>query len=283
LSQHTKQLLKDGFIYALLFLLLMASLLIPLSLITFWLLPLPFFILHVKYGWKSTGFIGILIAYVLDKFVHPFTFFFVLYAFLIGSIMGRSYRQPTAAGTDVLLSGIVISCICSWGVLLLGEFLFNVSDELRQYLGQYTGKQLLDVETFLLFFLFILSVLPPFCTFFAGRYILHKQRYAKKYLPLFRNWRMPKLFFYFYVILMIFEFFTEESPAIAGIEFILSILFLVQGLSFITFLLHLYQKSQLWLIPISVSVFIPLVTVVVVIIGIIDMIYEIREWIRAKK
>ena len=276
-----KHLLRDSLIYALLFLLLLASLLVPLSLVTFWLLPLPFFILYVKYGWKATGIHSAIIAIIL-LFVHPITFVFVLYASIIGSLMGRSYRNPTASGTDVLLSGIVIACIANWMIFIIGGYYFNLIGELRHAWNQFPAKQMLEIESLLPPLLFVLTVLPPFCTFFVGRFILRKQGYAKKYILLFRNWRLPRIFFYFYAILILYQWFAEKSSILFGVILILQILFTIQGLSFIAFLLHVYRKNQLWLIPVSFSVFIPFLSSVVLMIGIIDTSFRLRERMRTK-
>lgn len=283
MSQHMKQLLRDSIIYTLFFLLLMASLLIPLSLITFWLLPLPFLILTVKHDWKATSLSGFISAIIL-VFVHPITLLFVLYAFLIGSLMGKSYRNPTTTGTEVLLMGIVISCVCSWIFFIVGEIYFDLIDELRKIWNQSPGKQMIDLETLMPPLLFILTVLPPLWTFFVGRYLLYKQGYPKKYLLLFRNWRLPRIFFYFFAILLLYQLFSEEeSSTIIGIIFILQILFTIQGLSFVAFLLHVYRKNQLWLIPVSFSILIPLLSSVVLILGLIDTSFHLRERIKTKQ
>lgn len=282
MSQQTKQWLKDSFLYSFLFLLLLSSLIIPLSLITFWFLPLPFFILFVRHHWKVTGINSLILATLLF-FVHPFVSLLVVYAFLIGSVMGYTYRNPSATGTDVLLSGIVIACICGWVFLILGETYFHIMHQLRAIWDQFPQEQLPNVETMLPLLLLIPTVLTPFCTMVTGRSILSKQGYGKKYLPMFRNWRLPRLFFYFYVCFIIFLLLTEDSPLLLGIVLLLQILFTIQGLAFTAFLLHYYQKNKLWLFPLSLTVFVPILSTFVLLLGIIDSSFRIRERLMAKK
>lgn len=277
-----KQLLKDSFLYSFLFLLLLASLSIPLALITVWFLPLPFFILFVRQHWKATGISSLVLATLL-LFVHPIACLFVLYAFLIGSVMGRNYRNPRATGTDVLLSGIVIACICSWLFLIVGETFFDMINQMRKMWEQFPQEQMPNIETILPSFLFIPTVITPFCILFTGRYLLSKQGYAKKYLPLFRNWRLPRLFVYFYACFILYLLITEESPLLVGIVLILQVLFTVQGLSFTAFLLHFHRKNKLLLLPISLTIFVPLLSTVVLLLGIIDTSFRVRERLIAKK
>lgn len=291
MSQQIKNTVKDSLIYIGVFLLLLASLFTPFSLITVWLLPLPFFILLVKQHWKVTGACGLILA-VICTLIHPLLFLFVFYAFIVGSIMGRSYRNPGASGTDVLLSGIVVACIYSWLLLIIGEYFFQIIDGLRTIWNQSLQEFKIPieerptVETILPFLLLIVVVLAPLTTFPIGRYILSKQGYTKKYLPLFRNWRLPRVFFYFYALLIIYMLFlpsNEESPVLQGIILMLQVLFIIQGISFSAFLLYVYHKNKLWLIPIILTIFIPIFSSIILFFGLIDSSFPIREWLRAKK
>lgn len=278
-----KQIIKDGFLYSILFLLLLASFITPLVLITFWLLPLPFFILFVKHHWKVPGICGLILIMIV-LLIHPFVCLFVIYAFLIGSVMGSNYRKLNTSGTDVILSGIVIACICSWLFLIIGEAFFDIMHLLRRLWDQLPdGQSLLVIEMVLPFMLFIPTVTTPLSTFLLGRSMLSRRGYPKKYLPLFRNWRLPRIFFYFYLILLMILLIFEEIPVLVGIVSILQVLFFIQGFSFVTFLLHYYQKSKLWIIPIFITVFVPYLFTIVLLLGVIDTSFRVREWLISKK
>lgn len=278
-----KQIIKDCFLYSILFLLLLASFITPLVLITFWLLPLPFFILFVKHHWKATGICGLILTMIV-LWIHPLVCLFVIYGFLIGSVMGRNYRKLNTSGTDVILGGIVIACICSWLFLIIGEAFFDIMNLLRRLWDQLPDEQtFFAIETVLPFMLFIPTVATPLSTFFLGRYILSRQGYAKKYLPMFRNWRLPRIFFYFYLILLVILLMIEEVPVLVGIVSILQLLFFIQGFSFVAFLLHYYRKSKLWIIPILLAVFVPYLFMIVLLLGVIDTSFRVREWLMSKK
>lgn len=297
MSGQTQKILKDSVLYSGFFLLLSATLFTPFVFFTFWLLPLPFFILFVKQHWKVTSICTLILATIFG-FIYPLAVVLVFFAAGIGSVMGRFYRNPSASGTDVLLSGMVTACVSSWLFLMIGEYFFQLMDGIRAMWQQSLAEQqklnllqipdqdLPSVEIILPFLLLIFITLTPFCTFLAGRYGLQKLGFSKKYLPLFHNWRLPRPFFYLYVILVIYLLLfqvEQESSAIQGITLVLQVLFVIQGISFMAFLLNRYQKSKLWLTPVLLMVFVPLLTSILLLLGMLDTSFRIRERILTKK
>lgn len=296
MSGQTQKTIKDSIIYSVFFLLISSTLITPLVVFTFWFLPLPFFILFVKQHAKVTGICGLFIGVLMMLLIHPTMILYVLFALLVASLMGWKYRNPSSSGIDVLLSGIIAVCVSSWLFLIIGEYFFQLMDGLRglwdqaidnqQNLGflQSPDENIPPVEAILPFLLLIITTLVPFSTLLAGRFLLNKQGYAKKYLPLFRNWRLPRPFFYFYVLLAIYSLLSEgDSPILQGIAMMMQIMFMVQGLSFATFLLTLYDKSRLWVLPMILMLFVPILSSVLLLLGLLDTSGQIREWIKAKK
>lgn len=295
MSQQSKKTVKDSVIYSGLFLLLASTLFTPLSLISFWVLPLPFFILFVKQHWKVTSLCALLLAVALS-WISPIAILFVLYSVMIGSAMGRAYRDPGSSGTDVFLSGLVVACVSSWLLLIIGEYFFqlihlfrsiwNRSLEQQQSLFPTPLDHQIPVETIIPIFLLIWVFLTTFFTFIWGRWILNKQGYSKKYLPYFRHWRLPRPLFHFYIIFVLYLLlFTEpsESPVLQGIFVMLQFLFIIQGFSFCAFLLNYYRKSKWWLAPIVFMQAIPILSSLILFLGCMDTGLRVREWLLAKK
>lgn len=295
MSQHSKKTIKDSIIYSGLFLLLASTLFTPLSLISFWVLPLPFLILFVKQHWKVTSICALILAIALS-WISPMFSLFVLSFAMIGSAMGRAYRDPGSSGTDVFLSGLVVACVSSWILLIIGESFFQLVHLFRiswdqafaqqQNLFPIPLDQHIPAETIIPVFLLIWIFLTTFFTFLSGRWLLHKQGYSKKYLPYFRHWRLPRPLFHFYILFVFYLLiFTEpsESPVLQGIFVMLQFVFIIQGFSFCAFLLNYYQKSKWWLAPIVFMQAIPILSSFILFLGCIDTGLRVREWLLAKK
>jgi uncharacterized protein YybS (DUF2232 family) len=263
LPQNLKGIIKDGLIYTGLFLLLLASLSIPfIHLITFWLLPLPFFLLRVKQPPVAllipllvTG--GILLFFPAQVFV-----LILVFAWPVGSVMGQLYRWPDRTGTDVVLGGVVAGLVAAWLVLYLGQTLFHLLDSFRNiwqeewlrsqealYKSGMVDENLPmpSVGALVPVFLFLVLIPVSLITFVvACKWLVHKG-FPGKYLPPFHEWRLPKIFFYFYFFALLLSFFLNAQGVWSmGILGVLHLLFLLQGLAFAGFLLHRYKRSKGW-------------------------------------
>jgi uncharacterized protein YybS (DUF2232 family) len=143
-----------------------------------------------------------------------------------------------------------------------------------------------SIEAFIPIFMFLFLIPLTLVTFFVARYWLSRINVPVKTLPPFRKWRLPKLFVGFYLILLAFQLVQMLSgqgmlnhPWIISIWWILEFLFIIQGFAFASFILHLYQKSQGWLILVFIlslpfSIFLS-------IMGLLDAAFDIRSRIES--
>jgi uncharacterized protein YybS (DUF2232 family) len=295
LPQDQKGIVKDGLLLSGLFLLLLASLVIPfIPMITFWLLPLPFLLLSAKS--PSAAMIVSLIVLSVAFVFFPAPFFVLsLFAWFMGSVMGHSYRSSKTTGTDVVLSGIVSGVVGSWVILYLGQ-VFHLFDWVRAVWEKESlqmeemlkeagaGAQtmaVLGTETMIPPLVFSLIILMALITFFAARRWLLRQGFHRKTLPAFYEWRLPKVFFYFYLLALILALFYFPSggggSGMISALAILHELFLIQGFAFIHFLLHRRGKSGGWLIPLVLVSFITPFSLLIQFLGMIDTATLLRQ------
>jgi uncharacterized protein YybS (DUF2232 family) len=298
LSQHTKEVVKDSLMATGLFLLLLTSLQVPvLNILTFWFLPLPFLILSAKQRWSTAISIAVLFELLFLNLSIPARSFLIGFALVIGIVMGYLYRQSNSTGTDVVLGGLVAGLVSSWFFLLVGQFLFHMMDHLK--LAWREAQQILEmtralpanfsippIETFIPVFIFFAIVPVAFLNFVVGRWWLTRAKFPGKYFPPFHSWRLPRVFFIFYSLLLVATLFLEEGKNVAvylifGVLWVLQIIFMIQGFSLIAFLLYHWKKSKGWMIlVIAVAVFTPFIFQI---LGILDTGSKLRERIIQKR
>ncbi|MFD1397631.1 DUF2232 domain-containing protein [Kroppenstedtia eburnea] len=296
---------RDGLITTMLFLLIVFSLLTPLNILTIWLLPLPFILQTAKNGWSSAIFPTLLVTFSLLAITgHPFYPGAVLLVAAVGVVMGLLYRRPDTSGTDVVLGGLTTVGISLLVLMLAASHYFDLQNRLGSYLAEewqrngewfrlYGVESVTDlipyVAAVIPSMLFMLAVPVPLLNLVVARKWLSRHGLPGKYLPPFREWRLPRSFFYFYLVsLLLFLIFGaggESSAWIpANVITVLFFLFYIQGLSFIAWLLHRSGKGKGWMVFISLgSLVISLFTVVVHLMGVMDTGSEIRKRMDSKR
>ncbi|MFD1427137.1 uncharacterized protein YybS (DUF2232 family) [Kroppenstedtia sanguinis] len=297
---------RDGLITTMLFLLIIFSLLTPLNILTMWFLPLPFILHTAKNGWVSAIFPIFLTAFSLLAITgHLFYSGAVLLVAIAGVVMGLLYRSSDTSGTDVVLGGLTTVGISLLILMMAASYFFDLQNRLNSLLMEewqrngewfrlYGVESVSDlipyVATVIPSMLFMLVVPVPLLNLVVARRWLGRHGLPGKYLPPFREWRLPRSFFYFYFFsLLLFLVFGigEESSSTwipANVMTVLFLLFYIQGLSFIAWLLHRSGKGKGWMIFILLcSLVISPFSVVVHLMGIVDTGSEIRKRLNHKK
>ena len=207
---------RDGLITTMLFLLIVFSLMTPLNILTIWLLPLPFLLQTAKNGWVSAVFPILLIIFsflaVTDHLFYPGA---VLLVATAGVVMGVLYRRPDTSGTDVVLGGLTIVGISLLILMMAATHYFDLQNRLNSYLAEewqrnaewfriYGVESATDlipyVATVIPSVIFMLAVPVPLFNLVVARKWLTRRGLPGKYLPPFREWRLPRSFFYFYLV-----------------------------------------------------------------------------------
>lgn len=293
---------RDGVILCGVFTGLIASLFTPLSILTIWFLPLPFFLYTAKHSWPSAVAPAVVISALTLLLLHPVWIFGVLFAAATGMVMGAIYRLSTSTGTDVVLAGLVVGTAvlltgliaAEYGYGALSEFhkLWREQWELAAELIQRAVPDapvpaLPPLAAVIPLFLSVMTVPTVLLSAWAGRRLLVRHGFSEKRLPPFYRWRFPKTFLYFYILAGVAAFlFWEKSgayPFFAGLFSILDIMFVVQGFSFLAFLLHRKGKSRGWLWLALFALFITPAAILLLLLGILDVGTRLREWMEEKR
>ena len=287
---------RDGVILCGVFTVLIASLFTPFSLVTIWFLPLPFFLYTVRHSWPSALFPAAVLGALALILLHPLWIFGVLFAAATGTAMGAFYRSTAASATDVVLAGLVVGAAvlllglaaAQYGFGLLSEFqrLWQeqwdlVAEMVQNSVPEASVPPLPPLSAVLPLFLSVLTVPTVLLSAWAGRRFLVRSGFPEKRLPPFHRWRFPKSFLFYYLVSCVAAFlFDAESWAysfFAGSFMILDILFAVQGLSFLSFLLHRKGLSRGWLWLAVFALFLPPAAFLLLVLGIMDVGTRMRE------
>ncbi|MFC4077253.1 DUF2232 domain-containing protein [Salinithrix halophila] len=297
--------LRDGLITFGLFALLILTLLTPLSLLTCWFLPLPFLLHTARRGGRSILFPIIACGiFILLAAAHPFFISLYIFSAVTGAVMGLIYRRTASTGTDVVLGGLLTSWICLLLLVtvtaLFTDFFgqlqsiwheqWKETQRLAESIGAAGDLPSQNSVARVLPGMLILFLLPfPLLNFALGRRILIRQGFPGKYLPPFRDWRLPRPFFYFYFLSLLgFLFLNNGETDSIGLVFsnataLLYILFLFQGWAFTAFLLHQNKRSGKWMILVVSLSFIPLITLLLHLVGILDTGTKLRKRLKGKR
>lgn len=292
MPQIDKGWIKDSFLYTGLFLFLLASIHIPfIHWLALWIIPFPFFVLRVK---QPVSALMIPLLGIVILFLIGFPLLHILLGILagcVGAVMGSLYRQSKMTGTDVVLGGLVSGFVVSLISMAVMQWAFRLFDTLSaMWLKEWNQAQTVlqesgltmpedmipPVEVFVLIFLLMALVPMVLITFSAARRWLVSKGYENKPLPPFYKWRLPKAFFYFFIIVMLLQWLVvaEESGQnfhwIISVLLVLHILFFIQGLSLLGFLLKQKHKSLVWLLPAVLLAWFPPVSFVILLMGMID-------------
>lgn len=287
-----------------LFLVIILSLITPLFILTVWFLPLPFFLHTAKNGWVS-AVLPILLSTLslLTLTSQPFSLGLVFLAVATGVTMGILYRRSNTTGTDVALGGLTAVWVSLLFLFAVASLYFDLQNQMSGVLEEewkrngelfrsYGMESAGDLSSFFASvvpgMIFLLALPIALLNLVAGRRWLTRRGFPGKYLPPFREWRLPRSFFYCYFLslLMLLIFGAEGNPTmmvLANATMIFYILFFIQGLSLIAWLLHRSGRRKMWMVPVTIFSFFPLLGMMVHLMGIVETGSDLRKRIEKKK
>lgn len=279
---------------------------IGLGMITVFLLPLPFIIFTVRNGYQKA--VVLFIAALLLSFVigSVFTIFSALLFATTGIVIGelfrckKGYYQVLLAGSMTFLIGSVLMYAISVWLFkmdIIKEGLNSVDKSVDMAINIISGlgqqpdekvieslKSMVDMIQYLIPTAFIFSAfIFTIITLFFSKHVLKRLKLSLGPWPTFARLTLPRSLLWYYLLMMILTFFNLEEgsfffTAVLNLFYILQILMIVQGFSFLFYYCGYkgYQKT----IPIVItilSLLIPFLLYIIRILGIIDLGFDIRK------
>ncbi|WP_100405865.1 YybS family protein [Bacillus solitudinis] len=304
--------LTEGAILASLFtVFLLINLYVPLiSIVTLWVLPLPFVIFVVRRGLKP-GLMLFATACVLSFVVGGLPG--LPSALLFGSagiIIGELYRRKLE-GFSILIGGSLMytfNMLIAYLALVLFmdenpmTFFANlireqiaISESMLEGFGQSTENldqlyQLLDMLVYLApVMIIMMGLILAIITIMLSTLILKRLGHEVKGLPPFREWSFPKSFLWYYLIVIVIAMVgVEEGTTFFLIVWnllpLLEVVLAIQGLAVVFYYCH--SKSLNKALPIFIviaAIILAPLLYIIRILGIIDLGFDLRNRFMSKK
>ena len=284
-----------------------------LSLITFFFLPVPFILVAIKekFSW-SIGFL--FAALVLTPLIGtvmslPATLLMGAAGVAIGLTLKRDKPLFVTfiSTVFVFLGGFVL--IYAISVLLFDvnyisamseqmeqsvEESMSIMDSIGQSSTEDMEKKLNDtlqtVNTLIPSLFVMASLIMSLLTLFAANPLLKKFSSKTLKWPHFRDLRLPKSLLWYYLITMLLTLFMNQDEngfvymALTNLYFILQLFIMLQGYSLLFYISHVKQwPTAITVVLVVASLLVPLLTVIIRLLGIIDLGFPFRESLKKRK
>ena len=309
--KNARTLTEGALLLAIYTVLLLLTAYVPIiSIVTTFFLVLPFIIYSEKHGLRpalimlgAASFISLLAGAFLVTL--PLTLSFGT----VGVIIGWMLRNQKSKMAIYLVSSVVflISIVVQYVVSILLLNMNVIKDAIEQFkdavkesikLAENMGQpippdKIEDINSAMELFdvmipsVFLISSLAVMLIIITVNFpLLRKLGIQSAKFPPFRNWKLPQSIVWYYLITLILMIFTKPEIgtylhwALYNLFYVLQLLLVVQGFSFIYFFAHLKKWPKGLLILITVLSF-PLVNVVRI-LGIIDLGFDLRQRLQRK-
>lgn len=297
--------------------LLLLTIYVPvISIIGIFVLPLPFILFAAKNDWKSTVVFAIASLLITMVAVSVFSILMVIPYAIVGSVMGYLIQKNKSRTTILLTCSILF--LLNLVVMYIGAvalFHFNAIDEtikmmrgelsqissITKSLGQQQNtqqsitqmEQVLNIIPTIAPSIFVLtSLIFVFIIQIVSLPILRRFKINVDNWKPFREISLPKsLLWYYLVISLISMFFHPQtgsywSTALINLNYTLQILMFFQGFSFLYY--FFYQKGISKSFPNIITAMVFLLpslhlSYVVLLLGIIDLGFELRKQLKKQK
>ncbi|KGR86805.1 YybS family protein [Lysinibacillus odysseyi] len=308
-NNQTKAMTQGAMMIALFLILLTLAFYVPvINLLAFVFAPLPLAWFSATYNRKLAIGISLLAVAASILIGNLLIVPLALILAIVGLVMGDCLREKKSKIYLLMATGTAVLLTFALQFILLVHFL-NVNfieksmqlaqdtySESLEYSAQITGgeaqmeeqlKQAFDmmemalpatitISIFVLAFIWLLVLLP----------ILKRLKVEVPKFPPFRDMRLPRAILWYYLIVLSINLFVQPEYGSAfyvvmlNLSIILWVLLTVQGISLIHFVIDAFHYPR-FLKVLATIVAVPMYSFVVL-VGIIDLGFNLREWIKAK-
>ncbi|GAA4867287.1 hypothetical protein GCM10023310_53770 [Paenibacillus vulneris] len=286
--------------------LLLLSVITPLSIVTFCLLMIPVIVQFVKLDTKRFLLhygVSLVIVYVLTSSVLggwagillvSMSLFFLPPVIQMGNLYKKRApaRTVLTAGTVTLLAELLLSLVVSY---LFG---FNLIDKIKQFMqesintlpDQLKGMIALDqdmliqlMSQMLPLYMIGISLVLVVIAHWLSRKILNRSGESIPAFKPMREWMLPRSFVWYYMIALFMEFFVKDTNSIfftilINLLPLLTAAFAIQALAFLFFVAHMNRWNRtLPIAGIVLLLIFPPAYFIFSMLGVFDVAFPIRE------
>ncbi|QPA30936.1 YybS family protein [Thermaerobacillus caldiproteolyticus] len=305
--RNTYALTEAAIQLALFTVLFLVSLYVPLlGAVTTLFLSIPFIIFTIKHGYQQALLLlvaSLVVSSVVGSLLSlPGVLMFGTAGIVIGALLAKQKNRYVVlvAGTMTFLFNMVIDYIISiqffemdiikQALSLLNES-FHTAIQMMRGMGQQPPKELqerfeqgLELIKYVTPTLFVLGAfLLAYVTMIVSVPILKRLKLSVGTWPPFRNFSLPKSLLWYYLLILIVTFLPLEKGTfvyivVLNLYYLLQLLFVVQGLSFLYYVgdrKNIPKGMIVW--GTVLCLFLPFLLYLIAILGIIDLGFELRK------
>ncbi|MEC5425081.1 YybS family protein [Virgibacillus sp. C22-A2] len=312
---QSKQLTDGALLTAIYIVLLLVTVFVPVvSILTTFLLPIPFIIFAFKHDWKPSLLMLAVAAVLTMLFATVFSFPLVVLVGLGGLMIGSAMHQNLSAyetwarGTFGFIVGLLFVFVFTQFMLqinLIEEFQKMIDQSLEMTTGiferfgaaEQTDEALEMMQTtmgglteLIPVGLAMAAIMLAFISQWISYKVINRIESKQLYFPPFRTLQFPIAIVWVYFFALIFSFIEFDANSIfnMGAQNILvltGLLMTIQGFSFIFFYAHHKKMSKaIPIVIVILTLLFPLLLIYLVrIVGIIDLGFGLRERLTKKK
>lgn len=267
----------------------------------FW--PVPIMLVFYRHGWRAASLTVVVAGLVLTAFVGIIKGFTVTLTLgSVGLILGwafRSRKGPTitigAAALAILITFLITTALFTtfMGINLIADMKVALEDAYRmagEMEQTYPGgveaglstEEMLDFLIKLIPAAMLMAVtINAAINYQVGSMVLKRLGYAVPGLPSFVEWRLPIYTLYGYIFGIVITWIGTENETLMtlgnNIIYFFSMLFMVQGISLLYFLLRRANVSKsLSIMLIIIGFFMPFGAQLIIWAGMFEMVFNWR-------
>ncbi len=300
--------LSEGAIFTTLYIILLVlSVYTPLGMISIYIIPVPFIIYGYRNRFKLATvwfiFANIILATLLASI---YGFFLTILATITGIVMGTLYKRSSAL--MAVVGGIIATIANFIIILVLSKILFNINlvDTLQQLLNYFlqgtekllgtNNKQTKDllnsyqavlnnIGQILPFMMISYAMFIVFINHVITGLIMKARGTQVPKLPPLREWNFPRSVIVYYLITVSILLINPDSNALKIIAMnlypLLQIILIIQGVTFVYYYAHLKKLGNALPIITLISAFLPIISQLIHVIGIVDIGFNLRKKLKA--
>lgn len=309
---QTRALVEGAITVAIFTIILLITLyIVPLSLITVWLLPLPIIYYIARVGLRL-GIVAFFVALMITLIIYgPLSLVLSAYFLITGMVMGYLvYRKHSIFA--ILLGGSlsnIAMLLIMYGVSK-GLFHFDPVTAIQSTVSQsvkstasitsYFGgnskqqmavlkQQISDIQYYIPYFIVMIGVTHAFIIELLSTPILKRLRVDFPKWPPLHTWHFPKNVIWYYLVILIITLLVPMTPkdslfmVVVNIYKLLETVMAIQGITFIFY--FFYAKKMRKALPIAALILmllLPPVLYIIKLLGIIDLGFDLRARLKKK-
>ncbi|PYZ96237.1 hypothetical protein CR205_17950 [Alteribacter lacisalsi] len=304
--------LRDGSIYLGIYVaLIIITLFVPvIGLLSMLLLPVPFVIFTKRYGLGAGSFLLTLSFVILLLLALPLAVVTTLTFAATGVVIGELYRRNKEAfavllgGSLTFVSALLINFVGSI-VLLDVHPVYALQNVLRESIettgdmigilgdqGDAVGQAMDIIDQLPLLtpaLLILIGVSFAFTTQWLASVIMRKMKETVNTFPPLREWGFPKAFIWYFLLMILASFIEFEAGStgdtvIQNLRPVLQTVMIIQGFALLFYFFHARKITvALPIMILLASLVFPIMLYIVLILGIIDLGFDLRKRLDSKR